>query len=598
MDFRKPRDTKGTLRKVARLLSAYKWGFIAVIILAVASVLFQTLAPYVLGLATNTVADGISAAAAGTGGVSLARLRNILLLLGGVYVLSAALQYIQAYVLVGVSQKLTYNLTRDIQKKLRFLPLRYFDNTAYGDILSRVTNDVSTLTQSLQQNLPSLFTSLLTLVMVLAAMLALSPVLTVVGLITLPLSFLFTIKSVKFSQKFFRGQQKGLGDMSGHVEEMFTGHSVIKAYGREADAIAEFERINGELSGYTWKSQFISGLMMPVTMFFSNLGYVLVAILGGIAVATRGMQIGTIQSFIQYLRQFSQPVMQIANLMNMLQSTIAAAERVFDFLEEEEEPLDCAEPAVLAQPKGEVSFEHVRFGYSPDRILMKDISIHLKSGDKVAIVGPTGAGKTTLVNLLLRFYDIQGGRITVDGVDIMRMKRRELRSLFGMVLQDTWLFSGSVEENIRYGRPDATDEEVRQAARSAYVDAFIRTQPGGYQMELGEEADNISGGQRQLLTIARAILSNPAILILDEATSSVDTRTEVLIQRAMERLMENRTSFVIAHRLSTIRDAQMILVMNEGDIVETGTHDKLLAAGGFYAKLYNSQFVAPAAEAG
>ena len=591
IDFRKPKDTKGTLRKLLSMLRTYRISLVFVVFFAVAAVVFQTIGPYVLGLATNEVVAGVGHIAQNTGGIDLESLVKILAFLACIYIISALFTYLQQYILVGVAQKLTRKLTGDIQRKLRFLPLRYFDSTPYGDILSRVTNDVSTVTQSLQQNLPQFFSALLTVIMVLIAMIMLSPLLTLAGLVSLPLTFLFSIKTIKLSQRFFRGQQKSLGEISGHVEEMFTGHSVVKAYGREAENIAVFERINDELTEFSWKSQFISGLMMPVSMFFSNLGYILVAILGGIAIAGSGMLIGTVQSFIQYLRQFSQPVTQITSMLNVLQSTIAAAERVFAFLEEPEENVDCDNPQKLTAPRGEVEFKHVHFGYSDDNQLIKDLSVKLKSGDKVAIVGPTGAGKTTLVNLLLRFYDIQGGSITIDGVDIMQMKRADLREMFGMVLQDTWLFSGTVEENIRYGRLDATDDEVRNAAKAAYVDSFIRSQPGGYKTELGEDAANISGGQRQLLTIARAILSNPAILILDEATSSVDTRTEVLIQRAMERLMQNRTSFVIAHRLSTIRDAQLILVMNHGDIVETGTHEALLAAGGFYADLYNSQFV-------
>ena len=591
MDFRKPKDTKGTLHKLTSMLKEYRVSLIFVVFFAIAAIVFQTIGPYLLGLATNEIVDGAKRISQNAGGVSFENLNKILLFLIAIYLVAALFTYLQQYILVGVAQKLTRKLTGDIQRKLRFLPLSYFDSTPYGDILSRVTNDVSTVTQSLQQNLPQFFSALLTVIMVLTAMIMLSPLLTLAGLISLPLTFLFSMKTIKLSQRFFRGQQKSLGEISGHVEEMFTGHAVIKAYGRETESIAVFGRINDELTEYSWKSQFISGLMMPVSMFFSNLGYILVAVLGGIAVASGGMLVGTVQSFIQYLRQFSQPVTQITSMINVLQSTIAAAERVFAFLEEPEENKDCTERLELAASKGEVEFKNVRFGYSEEKPLIKNLSIKLNSGDKVAIVGPTGAGKTTLVNLLLRFYDIQGGTITIDGVDTMQMTRADLRGMFGMVLQDTWLFSGSVEENIRYGKLDASDDEVQAAAKAAYVDAFIRSQPGGYKMELGEDASNISSGQRQLLTIARAILANPAILILDEATSSVDTRTEVLIQRAMERLMQNRTSFVIAHRLSTIRDAQLILVMNHGDIVETGTHEELLAAGGFYADLYNSQFV-------
>ncbi|MFV0399957.1 MAG: ABC transporter ATP-binding protein [Oscillospiraceae bacterium] len=597
-DARKPKNTKETLRKLLGLVAEFKWGFIVVIVLAVLTVLCQVLGPYLMGLATNEVAAGIQRLMAKTGGMDMTAMLRILLILGGVYLASALFTYLQSYVLAGVTQKLMYRLRQRIQRKLRFLPLSYFDTNTLGDVLSRVTNDVDTVSTSLQNNLPNFFTSLLTLVLVLVAMLLLSPLLTLVGLVTLPLSFLFSMQTMKRSQGYFRGQQKGLGDLGGYIEEMFTGHDVIRAYGQEKNRVEDFDRINDELYGNSRKAQFISGLIMPVTFFFTNIGYVLVAVLGGVAVIQGTLPIGSIQSFIQYLRQFSQPISQISNMVNEVQATIAAAERVFQFLEEPEESPGPLQPKRIADPRGEVRMEHVRFGYSPNRVLIHDLSIDLRSGDKIALVGPTGAGKTTLVNLLLRFYDVQGGRITIDGVDIMEMTRHDLREMFGMVLQDTWLFSGTIEENIRYGRLNATDEEVRAAAKAAYADAFIRALPGGYQMDLGEDAGTLSGGQRQLLTIARAVLSDPTILILDEATSSVDTRTEVLIQKAMARLMENRTSFVIAHRLSTIRDSQMIMVLNDGDIVETGNHEELMAKDGFYAKLYNSQLAGIGEEEG
>lgn len=596
-DFRKPKDTKRTLRTLLGRMSVYKRGFALVALCAVLSTALSTLGPYILGLSTNEIADGFARMLGGDGGIDFAALARILLVLGGVYALSSLLSYLQMYVMAGVSQGIMYRLRRDIDEKLRRLPLRYFDGNTLGDILSRVTNDVDTVSQTLQQGLPQIFSALLTLILVFGAMLLLSPLLTLIGLITFPAAFFFSVKVMQFSQGNFRGQQKGQGDISGLVEEMYTGHNVIKAFGREEEVVAEFDRLNETLHTHAWKAQFISGVIMPANMFFSNVGYVLVAVIGGISAAQGRMKVGTIQTFIQYLRQFNQPIQQITTISNQLQSTIAAAERVFAFLDEAEEPADTANPLSLENPHGDVSFEHVRFAYSEERVLMRNLSIELRHGDKIAIVGPTGAGKTTLVNLLLRFYDIQSGRITIDGVDIMRMKRQDLRSLFGMVLQDTWLFSGTIEENIRYGKLTATDEEVRAAARTAYADSFIRALPGGYHMQLGEDAQNISQGQRQLLTIARAVLSDPVILILDEATSSVDTRTELLIQQAMRRLMQNRTSFVIAHRLSTIRDAQMILVMDGGSIVETGTHEELLAKGGFYANLYNSQF-AQAASAG
>lgn len=582
-------DTKETLKKVGGLLARYKIALIVVLVLAILSTVLSTLAPYLLGLATNEIVKGIASYKQGLGGVDMEAMRRILVVLLTSYLGTNLFGFLQQFILSGVSQKIVYQLRKDIQSKLNVLPLNYFDTNTLGDILSRVTNDVETVTSSLQQGLPRLFESVLTLILVFIGMLGVSPTLTLVAMVTLPLSAYLSIQVMKRSQGFFRGQQQGLGEIGGYIEEMYSGHEVIRAYNQEEHVTSEFSEINDRLYNNARLAQFASGLVMPLSGFFNNLGYVASAVLGGFMVIKGRIQVGSIQTFIQYLRQFAQPISQLSNMINELQATVAAAERVFEFLEEEEEPTDPENYKVIEDPQGQVSMEHVRFGYTPKHVLISDLSVDFKSGDKVAIVGPTGAGKTTLVNLLMRFYDTQGGSIKIDGVDIRDMRRSDLRSLFGMVLQDTWLFHGTVEENIRYGRLDATDEEVREAAKNAFVDEFIRSQPGGYQMMIDEDGGNISGGQRQLLTIARAILSDPTILILDEATSSVDTRTELLIQKAMENLMENRTSFVIAHRLSTIRDSEMILVLDQGDIVETGTHDELLEKDGFYAGLYRSQ---------
>lgn len=522
--------------------------------------------------------------------IDFSGIANILLWLVGLYALSSIFNYIQGFVTTGVSQKVAYNLRRDIAAKMNRMPLKYFDRTSHGDVLSRITNDVDTVAQSLNQSISQLVTAITTILGVLIMMLSISITMTIVAVLVLPVSMLVVRVVVKHSQKNFVGQQNALGDLNGHVEEMYGGHLVMKVFNGEKDSLDEFHELNDTLYQNAWKAQFLSGLMMPVLNFVSNLGYVGVCVLGGYLATKQIVEIGDIQAFIQYVRNFNQPITQTANMANLLQSTIAAAERVFVFLDEEEEPRESEHPVKLDHVEGKVEFDHVVFGYNEDKVIIKDFNATVQPEQKVAIVGPTGAGKTTMVNLLMRFYDVNSGAIRVDGVNIQDMSREDLRSLFGMVLQDTWLFGGSIRDNIAYGKLDATDEQIEQAAKAAHVDHFVRTLPEGYDTELNEEASNISQGQRQLLTIARALLADPPILILDEATSSVDTRTEVLIQKAMETLMKGRTSFIIAHRLSTIKDADMILVMKEGNIVEQGTHAELLAKGGFYAELYNSQF--------
>jgi ATP-binding cassette subfamily B protein len=516
---------------------------------------------------------------------------NIIFILIGIYVISAIFNFIQQYIMADVAQKTVYDMRKDINDKLSRLPLKYFDGRTHGEILSRVTNDVDVISSTLQQVLTQLITSIVTLVGIVVMMLTISTMLTLIAFVTLPLSFLATKVIAKQSQKFFARQQKYLGQLSGQVEEMYTGHKIVKVFNYEKQSIDKFNKVNDQLYDAGWKAQFISGIIMPLMIAIGNLGYVFIAILGGIAVIRGKVTIGNIQAFIQYSKEFSHPIVQTSNIANIIQSTIAAAERVFEVLDEAEQIPDQKDLLHLDKPKGDVKFEHIKFGYSEEKILIEDMSIDVKKGQTIAIVGPIGAGKTTLVNLLMRFYEINDGKITVDGIDIRDMERGKLRSLFGMVLQDTWLFKGSIKENIAYGREKATEEEILQAAQVAYADHFIRTLPDGYDTILNEEANNISQGQKQLLTIARAILADPAILILDEATSSVDTRTEIHIQKAMLALMEGRTSFVIAHRLSTIRDADLILVMNQGSIIEKGTHQELLKQDGFYADLYNSQFV-------
>ncbi len=591
--FDRPKNTKATLRRLLAFMKPYHLGLSLVVVFAIFSTVFNSLGPMVLGFATNEIQLGFNRMAQG-GGIDFAAVLRILALMAALYIISALFSYLQNFLVSGVAQKTIYSLRKTVDQKIRRLPLGYFDRGSIGDVLSRVTNDVDTVATTLQQGINQIVNSVFTLITILVMMLLISPVLTGVALLTLPLTLLASMNVVRLSQKLFKGQADTLGSLNGYVEEMYTGHNVVKVFSQEENTVAAFDRLNEELYRYSWKANFISGIIMPISSFVGNLGYIIVTVLGAVWVIQGKFLVGSIQSFIQYIRHFNNPVVQLANLANMLQSTIAAAERVFDFLDETEEtpdPLPQGEiPQAARRGSGSVEFQKVSFGYTPDRILIKNLSLSIRPGETVAIVGPTGAGKTTLVNLILRFYEVSGGRILLDGADIAGMSRTALRSRIGMVLQDTWLFSGTIRENIRYGRLDATDAEVEEAARSARADKFIRALPQGYDTQLGEDAANISQGQRQLLTIARAILSDPDILILDEATSSVDTRTEVLIQKAMNTLMKGRTSFVIAHRLSTIRDASKILVMRDGDIIETGSHRELMAQGGFYAQLYQSQF--------
>lgn len=586
----KAKDFKGTLKKLFHYMNMFKAQMILVAIFAVGGTIFNIIGPRILGKATTEIFNGLVSKVSGGSGMDFTKIGHILLLTLGLYLLSACCSFIQGLLMTGISQKTTYRLRKEISEKIHRMPMGYFDTKPVGEILSRVTNDVDTLGQSLNQSATQLITSVTTIIGVLVMMLSISPLMTLVALLILPLSIGLLSFVMKHSQKYFRGQQKYLGNVNGQVEEVYSGHNIIKAFNKEQDVIREFNETNEHLYDSAWKSQFFSGMMMPVMQFVGNLGYVAVAILGGYLAIQEVIQVGDIQSFIQYVRNFTQPIQQVAQVANMLQSTAAASERVFEFLEEEEESQTVSDPVSVEGIQGNVEFEHVHFGYHPDKTIIKDFSAAVKAGQKIAIVGPTGAGKTTMIKLLMRFYDVNSGAIKVDGHDIRDFDRGELRKMFGMVLQDTWLFHGSIMENIRYGKLEASDEEVIQAAKAAHVHRFVQTLPGGYGMELNEEASNVSQGQKQLLTIARAILADPKILILDEATSSVDTRTEVLIQKAMDHLMEGRTSFIIAHRLSTIRDADLILVMREGDIAEQGTHEELLAKNGFYADLYNSQF--------
>ncbi len=591
MGGEKARDFKGSMKKLLRFLRPYWLRIILVLIFAAASTVFTIAGPKILARATNALYAGITGRLTGSGaGIDFTVIGQTLLLLLGLYVLGALLAYVQSFIMSGLAQHISYSMRRDIALKMKRLPLAYFDRTTHGEVLSRVTNDVDTVSQTLNQSLAQMVTSVATLVGALVMMLSISFLMTLAALIVLPLSMIIIQLIVKRSQKFFRAQQTFLGHVNGHVEEMYSGHLVMKAFSGEERSIEAFDELNGELYKSAWKSQFLSGMMMPLMNFVGNLGYVVVVLTGGLMAARGMIQVGDIVAFIQYVRTFNQPVTQIASVANVLQSTAAAAERVFAFLEEAEEPSDPAEPASPENIEGRVTFEHVSFGYKPDQTVIHDFSTEIQPGQKIAIVGPTGAGKTTMVKLLMRFYDVRSGAIKVDGIDIRDLARADLRCLFGMVLQDTWLFNGTVRDNIRFSSAEATDADIQAAAKAASADHFIHTLPGGYDMVLNEEASNISQGQKQLLTIARAILADPAILILDEATSSVDTRTEVMIQKAMARLMEDRTSFVIAHRLSTIRSAEQILVMNRGSIIEMGNHQQLLERGGFYADLYNSQF--------
>ncbi|HJB82773.1 MAG TPA: ABC transporter ATP-binding protein/permease [Candidatus Mediterraneibacter intestinavium] len=586
----KAKDFKGTLKKLVRYMSAFKVHMIFVALFAVCGTIFNIAGPKILGKATTEIFNGLVSKVSGGSGMDFGKIGQILLMTLGLYVISALCSFIQGLIMTGVSQKTTYRLRKEISEKINRMPMNYFDTKPVGEILSRVTNDVDTLGQSLNQSATQLITSVTTIIGVLVMMLSISPLMTLVAVLILPVSVLLLSFVMKHSQRYFRGQQEYLGNVNGQVEEIYSGHNIIKAFNKEEDVIREFNATNDKLYDSAWKSQFFSGMMMPVMQFIGNLGYVTVAILGGYLTIKNTIEVGDIQSFIQYVRNFTQPIQQVAQMANMLQSTAAASERVFEFLDETEEDQTVPNPVPVEGLQGNVEFDHVHFGYNPDKIIINDFSAKVKEGQKIAIVGPTGAGKTTMIKLLMRFYDVNSGAIKVDGHNVKDFNRSELREMFGMVLQDTWLFHGTIMENIRYGRLDATDEEVIQAAKAAHVHRFVQTLPGGYNMELNEEASNVSQGQKQLLTIARAILADPKILILDEATSSVDTRTEVLIQKAMDNLMKGRTSFIIAHRLSTIRDADLILVMREGDIVEQGTHEELLNKGGFYADLYNSQF--------
>lgn len=581
----KPKDFKGTLRRLLSYLQPYRMQLLVVLIAAVLSTLFSIVAPRIMGMATDELFNSVTGGTA----IDFRYIIDLLMILAGLYLFSSLFAYFQQYFMSGVAQNTVYEMRKDVKSKLSRLPLRYYDQQSHGEVLSRVTNDVDNISNTLQQSLTQLITSIVTLVGVIVMMLTISPLLTLITILTIPLSLLVTIVVAKRSQKHFAGQQASLGNLNGHVEEMYTGHRVVKAFGREKQSLAQFDELNEKLYESGWKAQYISGTIMPLMSFISNIGYVLICVVGGIMVTRGTVGIGGVQAFIQYARQFSQPITQLANISNIIQSTIASAERVFEIMDEQEEE-DQAKTAIARPVRGDVTFEHVAFGYKKDELLIDDMNIHVRAGQTVAIVGPTGAGKTTLINLLMRFYELNNGQITIDGQNIRELSRAELHSLFGMVLQDTWLFGGSIRDNIAYGREDATEEEIIRASEAARADHFIRTLPDGYDTVLNEEASNISQGQKQLLTIARAILADPAILILDEATSSVDTRTEVLIQQAMNTLMEGRTNFVIAHRLSTIREADLILVMNHGKVIETGTHIELLEQEGFYADLYNSQF--------
>lgn len=591
MPGEKARDFKGTMKQLIGYLGKYNWIILVVMLLAAASTVFTIIGPKLQGKATTLIFEGVTSKISGAGsGINFAAISAILVQVLILYVISAFLSFIQGYIMSGVSMDITYRLRQDIATKINRLPLQYFDRISQGEVLSRVTNDVDTVSQTLNQSMTQIITSAATVIGVFIMMLTISWSMTIVASLTIPLSVMGIRLVVKTSQKYFRRQQEYLGHMNGHVEEMFGGHIVIKAFNAEEESVKTFNNLNETLFNSAWLAQFLSNIMMPLMRFISNLGYVAVAILGGYLAITEVISVGDIQAFIQYVRNFNMPLQNIANISNVLQQTAAAAERVFEFLNEDEEIPETENPVRLNTVEGKVEFQNVRFGYNPEEVIIKDFSFTAKPGQKIAIVGPTGAGKTTLVKLLMRFYDVDGGAILVDEHNIKNYTREDLRKMFAMVLQDTWLYNGSIADNIRYGREDATEEEVCQAASMAHVDHFIRTLPGGYSIILNEDASNISSGQKQLITIARAILANPSILILDEATSSVDTRTEVLIQEAMDRLMFGRTSFIIAHRLSTIRNADLILVIHDGDIVEQGNHEDLLEKKGFYADLYYSQF--------
>ena len=589
----KAKDFKGTLVRLSKYLKPYRVGLVVVAIAAITSVIFSIISPKIMAKITDELIRPILELVGGNptpSPIDFSYIWNIVVILIALYVLSAAFSYLQQFIMAGVSQKVVYDLRRDIDEKLARLPLKFFDSHTHGELLSRFTNDVDNISATLQQSITQVSTSVTTVVGVLIMMLTISPILTLISIIVIPLSGILMMMVVKRSQKYFIGQQKKLGELNGHIEEMYTGHNVVKAFGHEKKAINEFDEVNEGLYDVGWRAQFLSGLVMPIINFIGNLGYVLVAVVGGVLVTKGRITVGDIQAFIQYNRQFTQPIAQVAQISNIIQSTVASAERVFELLDEEEVIPEPVNPVKAKADCGAVEFEHVKFGYREDRILINDMNIKAEPGQMVAIVGPTGAGKTTLVNLLLRFYELNGGRILVDDVDITEMNRADLRKKFGMVLQDTWLFNGTIRDNIAYGKKNATEEEIIAAAKAAHADHFIRVLPEGYDTILNEEVSNISQGQKQLLTIARALLADPEIMILDEATSSVDTRTELQIQNAMKTLMKGRTSFVIAHRLSTIREADVILVMKDGDVIETGNHETLMAQNGFYADLYNSQF--------
>ncbi|WP_363293500.1 ABC transporter ATP-binding protein [uncultured Ruminococcus sp.] len=586
----KPKNFKGTLKKLISYLGVYKIAIVIVMILAAVATVFSVAGPKIMAKATNALFDGLMSKIAGTGGIDFGYIGRILLFTLGLYIFSSTVSFAQGWIMTGISQKISYRMRKDISEKIGRMPMGYFESRTYGEVLSRITNDVDTLGMTLNQSITQIITSVATLVGTLIMMLSISPLMTLISLVILPISAFLLSFVIKKSQKHFRTQQEYLGHINGIVEETYSGQTVVQAYNKEAETVEEFCSVNNVLYKSAWKSQFLSGIMMPVMQFVGNMGYAGVAISGALLAIKGVIGIGDIQAFIQYVKQFTQPIQQIAQVINQVQSMAAAAERVFEFLDEEEEEQIPADAVIPENVTGAVRFDHVSFGYDPEKIIIGDFSADVRSGQKIAIVGPTGAGKTTIVKLLMRFYDVNSGTITLDGTDIKRIPRKKLRESFGMVLQDTWLFNGTIMENIRYGRLDATDEEVIAAAKAAHAHHFIKSLPNGYNMVLNEDASNVSQGQKQLLTIARAILSDSKVMILDEATSSVDTRTEVLIQDAMDRLMSGRTSFVIAHRLSTIRNADMILVMKDGDIIEQGDHRELLEKGGFYAQLYNSQF--------
>ena len=590
MPVEKAKDFKGSIGKLFAYMKQYHAAVAVVILCAIASTVFSVIGPDILGKATTELSNGLLAKIQGTGSIDFTKIGQILLFVLGLYLLSTLFSFVQGWLMTGVTQKVCYRMRKDISEKIDRMPMAYFESRTYGEVLSRITNDVDTLGQSLNQSITQIITSVATMVGVLVMMLRISPLMTLIAVVILPISVTLISLVVKKSQKYFKQQQEYLGHINGQVEETYAGHTVIQAYNKEKDMVQQFQETNDTLYHSAWKSQFLSGLMQPIMMFVGNLGYAAVALSGGLLAIRGTITIGDIQAFIQYVKNFTQPMQQIAQVLNQVQSMAAASERVFEFLEEAEEVQTAEHPLELANVEGNVDFQHVSFGYQPEQCVIHDFSAKVKSGQKIAIVGPTGAGKTTMVKLLMRFYDVSGGAILLDGHDVRDFDRHKLRESFGMVLQDTWLFQGTIMENIRYGRLDATDEEVIAAAKAAHADSFIRQLPDGYQMELNEDASNVSQGQKQLLTIARAILADNRVMILDEATSSVDTRTEILNQKAMDHLMEGRTSFIIAHRLSTIRNADMILVMKDGDIIEQGTHEELLERNGFYADLYRSQF--------